>query len=228
MMKANLKKMILAAAMAAFMVSAPAMAEEEIIVEESFEEAEEIAAETVISDIEIEVVGFETIAAEEVPVETAQEAQAAETEENAEATIETEAVETEAIETEAVPAEAAREFSFENEEVIITAQANLPENAQMQVRKLEAGSEEYEAAKQIAAASTEADDEAQYSFYDVTFTVDGAEIADSEATIQIQFKTVQIGTADVQNILKIDENGASDVTAQTAAGSNMSSVSFTI
>ena len=62
----------------------------------------------------------------------------------------------------------------------------------------------------------------------MTFTVDGEEVETETATIQIQFKTVQIGTADVQNILKIDENGATDVTAQTEAGSNMSSVSFGI
>ena len=212
MMKANMKKMVLAAIAAACMVSAPAMAEEadDIIVEESFEVAEETAAPEV-QGVEIEVIGFETIATAEVPAEAAAE-------------VEEQINETEVVETEA----AAREFFFENDEVIITAQAELPENAELQVRKLEAGSEEYEAAKQIAAQSTEADDEAQYSFYDVTFTVDGEEVETDTAMIQIQFKTVQIGTADVQNILKIDENGATDVTAQTEAGSNMSSVSFGI
>ncbi len=247
MMKANLKKMILAAAMAAFMVSAPAMAEEaeeEFIIEESFEEADEIAAETAAPAVEIEVLGFETIAVAEVPTEVAQAAEVAETEANAVAeeteaieteaaqteAIETEAAETETTETEAVETEAAeaQTFTYENDEVVITAQANLPENAQIEVRKLEEGSEEYEAAKQIAAESTEAAEDAQYSFYDVTFTVDGEEVTDEAATIQIQFKTVQIGTADVQSILKIDENGASDVTAETEAGSNMSSVNFTI
>ena len=71
MMKTNMKKMILAAAMAAFMVYAPAMAEEDLIIEESFEATEEAAEETITETaapaIEISVLGFETIAAEEVP-----------------------------------------------------------------------------------------------------------------------------------------------------------------
>ena len=213
MMKANMKKMVFAAIAAACMVSASAMAEEaeDIIVDESFEAVEETTAAPEVQGIEIEVIGFETIATAEVPEEAAAE-------------VEEQISETEAVETETT----AREFFFENDEVIITAQAELPENAELQARKLEAGSEEYEAAKQIAAQNTEADDEAQYSFYDVTFTVDGEEVETDTAMIQIQFKTVQIGTTDVQNILKIDENGATDVTAQTEAGSNMSSVSFGI
>ena len=109
MMKANMKKMVLAAIAAACMVSAPAMAEEaeDIIVEESFEAAEETAAAPAAQGVEIEVIGFETIATAEVPAEAAAEA------------------EQQISETEA----AAREFFFENDEVIITAQAELPEKA---------------------------------------------------------------------------------------------------
>ncbi len=229
MMKANLKKMFLAAAMAAFMVSAPAMAEEEeLIVEESFEEVEDVAAVAEAPAIEIEVIGFETIAVEEVPTEVAQEAEIAETEANAEETVETEAEETETVETEA---EAAQSFTFENDEVIITAQAvaELPENIEMQARKLEEGTEEYEAAKAAAAANTGAAEDAQYSFYDVTFTVDGAEVelAEGSVYVQVEFKTVQISSeVETQEIVSIDEAGVENVTAETAEGSNMSSVSF--
>ncbi len=250
MMKANLKKMILAAAMAAFMVSAPAMAEEveeEFIIEESFEETEEIAAETAASAVEIEVLGFETIAVAEVPTEVAQVAEVAETEANAvaeeteaieteteaietEAVVETEVVETEAVETETEAAEA-QTFTYENDEVVITAQAaaELPENIEMQVRKLEEGSAEYEAAKAAAAESTEAAEDAQYSFYDVTFTVDGSEVelGENSVYVQVEFKTVQISSeVEMQEVLHIDEAGVNNVTAETEEGSNMSSVNF--
>ncbi len=240
MMKANLKKMILAAAMAAFMVSAPAMAEEveeEFIIEESFEETEEIAAEAAAPAVEIEVLGFETIAVAEVPTEVAQAAEVAETEANAVAeeteAIETEAAETETIETEAAQTEAAeaQTFTYENDEVVITAQAaaELPENIEMQVRKLEEGSAEYEAAKAAAAESTEAAEDAQYSFYDVTFTVDGSEVelGENSVYVQVEFKTVQISSeVEMQEVLHIDEAGVNNVTAETEEGSNMSSVNF--
>ena len=218
MMKANVKKMILTAAMAAFMVYAPAMAEEaDVIIEESFEAAEETAVEMEAPAIEIEVLGLETIATAEVPEEAAQTAEAAETEANAVAQTEENTE--------------AQSFSFENDEVVINAQAaaELPENIEMQVRKLEEGSAEYEAAKAAAAANTEAGEDAQYSFYDVTFTVDGneVELAEGSVYVQVEFKTVQIDSAvETQEILSIDEAGVNNVTAQTEEGSNMSSVNF--
>ena len=200
-----MKKMILAATIAAFMVSAPAMAEEDLIVEESYEAVEEIAEETAAPAVEIEVLGFETIATAEVPAEVAAEA-------------EQQISETEAAE--------AKTFTYENDEVVITAQAaaELPENIEMQVRKLEEGSEEYEAAK----AATEAGEDAQYSFYDVTFTVDGneVELGENSVYVQVEFKTVQINGEETQGIYHIDENGANNVTAETEEGSNMSSVNF--
>ncbi len=216
MMKATVKKMILAAAMAAFMVSAPAMAEEDLIIEESFEAVEETAAVEEAPVVEIEVLGLETIEAAEVPEEVAQVAEAAETDANAVAEIE-ESTE-------------AQSFYFENGEVVITAQAvaELPENIEMQVRKLEEGSAEYEAAKAAAAASTEAGEDAQYIFYDVTFTVDGSEVelADGSVNLQVEFKTVQISSEQTQEIFHIDETGVNNVTAETEEGSNMSSVNF--
>ena len=218
MMKANVKKMILTAAMAAFMVYAPAMAEEaDVIIEESFEAAEETAVEMEAPAIEIEVLGLETIATAEVPEEAAQAAEAAETEANAVAQTEENTE--------------AQSFRFENDEVVINAQAaaELPENIEMQVRKLEEGSAEYEVAKAAAAANTEAGEDAQYSFYDVTFTVDGneVELAEGSVYVQVEFKTVQIDSAvETQEILSIDEAGVNNVTAQTEEGSNMSSVNF--
>ena len=206
-----MKKMILAATIAAFMVSAPAMAEEDFIVDESCEAVEEIAEETAAPAVEIEVLGFETIATAEVPEEVAAEAEQQITETEAEA--ETEAAE-------------AKNFTYENDEVVITAQAaaELPENIEMQVRKLEEGSEEYEAAK----AATGAGEDVQYSFYDVTFTVDGneVELADGSVYVQVEFKTVQINSEETQGIYHIDETGANNVTAETEEGSNMSSVNF--
>ncbi len=211
MMKATVKKMILTAAMAAFMVSASAMAEEDLIIEESFEAAEETAVEEAQA-IEIEVLGFETVATAEVPAEVAQEAELAETEANAVAETEENTE--------------AQSFTYENDEVIISAQAaaELPENIEMQVRKLEEGSEEYEAAK----AATGAGEDAQYSFYDVTFTADGAEVelAEGSVYVQVEFKTVQINSEETQEIFHIDENGANNVTAEAEEGSNMSSVNF--
>ncbi len=227
MMKATVKKMILTAAMAAFMVSASAMAEEDLIIEESFEAVEETAVEEAQA-IEIEVLGLETIATAEVPEEVAQAAETAETADNAEAA-ETEA-NAAAEEIEETEAAEAQSFIFENDEVIISAQAaaELPENIEMQVRKLEEGSEEYEAAKAAAAANSEAGEDAQYSFYDVTFTVDGneVELADGSVYVQVEFKTVQISSEQTQEIFHIDETGANNVTAETEEGSNMSSVSF--
>ncbi len=204
-----MKKMILAATIAAFMVSAPAMAEEDFIVEESYEAVEEIAEETAAPAVEIEVLGFETIATAEVPAEVTAEAE----QQISETETETEAAE-------------AQSFTYENDEVIITAQAaaELPENIEMQVRKLEEGSEEYEAAK----AATGAGEDAQYSFYDVTFTVDGneVELAENSVYVQVEFKTVQVNSEEAQGIYHIDETGADNVTAETEEGSNMSSVNF--
>ena len=64
MMKMNLKKMVIAAAMAAFMVYAPAMAEEEgVIIEESFEMEKTAAVETETA-AEVELFAIEIEAAQ--------------------------------------------------------------------------------------------------------------------------------------------------------------------
>ena len=75
---------------------------------------------------------------------------------------------------------AAYDFRFENEEVIITAkvfdETALPENAEMNAVKLEAGSEKYEEAKQASIRDLGTTEDDEYTFYDVTFIADGVEI----------------------------------------------------
>ena len=121
------------------------------------------------------------------------------------------------------------DFRFENEEVIITAkvfdETALPENAEMNAVKLEAGSEKYEEAKQASIR----DDE--YTFYDVTFTVDGTEIEvpDEAVVINMEFKNVASEENETQSALHIQETEAGvvaqDVTAQSADGT-LKSVGF--
>ena len=75
------------------------------------------------------------------------------------------------------------DFRFENEEVIITAkvfdETALPENAEMNAVKLEAGSEKYEEAKQASIRDLGTTEDDEYTFYDVTFIADGVEIDSS-------------------------------------------------
>lgn len=227
MLKMNLKKMILAATMAAFMVYAPAMAEEaaepDEIIEEAFEGAETVEAETAekAPAVVIDVVGLDAIAEAEVSEQAAQAVAEAQTEMNAEA------------QAEEAEGQAARTFTYENDETVIRAEAavELPEDIEMQVRKVEEGSEEFEAAKQAVASSCGATDDAEYKFYDVTFTVDGeeAELAAGSIYVQIAFKNVQVNSeTETQEVFHIDETGVNNVTAQTEEGSNMSSVNFAV
>ena len=89
---------------------------------------------------------------------------------------------------------AAYDFRFENEEVIITAkvfdETALPENAETNAVKLEAGSEKYEEAKQASIRDLGTTEDDEYTFYDVTFTVDGTEIEvpDEAVVINIEFE----------------------------------------
>ena len=114
------------------------------------------------------------------------------------------------------------DFRFENEEVIITAkvfdETALPENAEMNAVKLEAGSEKYEEAKQA-------------SIRDVTFIADGVEIEvpDEAVVINMEFKNVASEENETQSALHIQETEAGvvaqDVTAQSADGT-LKSVGF--
>lgn len=121
------------------------------------------------------------------------------------------------------------DFYFENDEVVITANvsvdAELPKNAEMNAVKLEAGSEKYEEAKQASMRDLGTADDAEYTFYDVTFTVDGneVELPEGAAVINMQFKDGEVQENETQSALHIaqTEEGAvaQDVTAQSEDGS---------
>lgn len=138
-----------------------------------------------------------------------------------------------AVEEAEVPSEA--DFRFENEEVIITATiaegVELPENIQMQAVKLEAGSEKYEEAKQASIRDLGTTEDDEYTFYDVTFTVDGTEIdlPDGAAVINMEFKDTTADETVTESALHIQqtEEGAvaQDVTAESSDGT-LKSVEF--
>ena len=130
---------------------------------------------------------------------------------------------------------AASNFRFENEEVIITAkvfdETALPENAEMNAVKLEAGSGKYEEAKQASIRDLGTTEDDEYTFYDVTFTVDGTEIEvpDEAVVINIEFKDVAAEENTTQSALHIQETEegvvAQDVTAESTDGT-LKSVGF--
>ena len=130
---------------------------------------------------------------------------------------------------------AASDFHFENEEVIITAkvfdETALPENAEMNAVKLEAGSGKYEEAKQASIRDLGTTEDDEYTFYDVTFTVDGTEIEvpDEAVVINIEFKDVAAEENTTQSALHIQETEegvvAQDVTAESSDGT-LKSVGF--
>ena len=127
------------------------------------------------------------------------------------------------------------DFRFENEEVIITAkvfdETALPENAEMNAVKLEAGSEKYEEAKQASIRDLGTTEDDEYTFYDVTFIADGVEIEvpDEAVVINMEFKNVASEENETQSALYIQETEAGvvaqDVTAQSADGT-LKSVGF--
>ena len=128
------------------------------------------------------------------------------------------------------------QFRFENSEVVIIAKvsekAKLPERAQIHVEKLMPGNPKYEEAKKASMRDLGTAENAQYTFYDVEFRIDGkkAELPDEAAVIQIQFKNVQnTEEGDVSSALHIDQTSAGavakDVTAESRDGS-IKSVDF--
>ncbi len=214
MFKMNLRKMVLTTVAAAFVACAPAMAEEDIILDETFAAEAAVPGAEAESEEQVGLIEIETVDAVEIPKEVAQAAAGMETEFNA--------VET-----------TVKSFFFENDEVVIKAAAKkeLPENVKMQVLKLEEGSAEFEAAKAAAESSCGADARAEYKFYTVAFLLDGAEIelADDEMYLEVEFKTIKVDhSMESQSVLHIDETEVEDVTAQTEQGSNMSSVKFAL
>ena len=106
----------------------------------------------------------------------------------------TEAAETEA-QTEATEAEEYQtSFKFENDEVVIVVktseEAKLGKDTKLTAKKLEEGSEKYEAAKAATINSLGSDEEGTYSFYEIRFEKDGAEldVKDEHMDIDVTFK----------------------------------------
>ena len=198
---------------------------------------QEVQTEAAVEDIAVESTE-EAVAEEtqEADVQIEEEAPAEESE-SAEVTFEDET--TDAFSDGTDPADFAEaevevtsyrtDFCFENEEVVITASvsedAELPENAEMRAEKLEAGSEKYEEAKQASMRDLGTSEDAEYTFYDVTFTVDGneVELPEGAAVINMEFKDGEVQENETQSALHIaqTEEGtvAQDVTAQTEDGS---------
>ena len=124
------------------------------------------------------------------------ERQAAEAAAQTEAATEaqTEETETEA-QTEATEAEEYQtSFKFENDEVMIVVKASeeakLGKDTKLTAKKLEEGSEKYEAAKAATINSLGSSEEEHYSFYEIGFEKDGKEldVQDSHMTVNVTFK----------------------------------------
>ena len=108
--------------------------------------------------------------------------------------VQTEAVETET-QTEATEAEEYQtSFKFENDEVVIVVktskEAKLSKDTKLAAKKLEEGSEKYEAAKAATINSLGSTEEHSYSFYEISFEKDGKEldVQDSHMTVDVTFK----------------------------------------
>lgn len=221
----------------AIMMAAAMMSSEYTMVSADDFTDQEVQTEAAVEDIAVESTE-EAVAEEtqEADVQIEEEAPAEESE-SAEVTFEDET--TDAFSDGTDPADFAEaevevtsyrtDFCFENEEVVITASvsedAELPENAEMKAEKLEAGSEKYEEAKQASMRDLGTSEDAEYTFYDVTFTVDGneVELPEGAAVINMEFKDGEVQENETQSALHIaqTEEGtvAQDVTAQTEDGS---------
>ena len=158
-------------------------------------EAERQAAEAAEAAAQAEA---ERQAAEAAQAEAEkQAAEAAQTE------AETEAAETEAQAKETEATEAAKtakaeayktSFKFENDEVVIVVKASeeakLTKDTKLAAKKLEEGSEKFEAAKAATINSLGSTNEESYSFYEIQFEKDGKEldVQDSYITVNVTFK----------------------------------------
>ena len=134
--------------------------------------------------------------AAEAAAQAEAERQAAEAAAQTEAATEaqTEETETEA-QTEATEAEEYQtSFKFENDEVMIVVktseEAKLGKDTKLTAKKLEEGSEKYEAAKAATINSLGSSEEEHYSFYEIGFEKDGKEldVQDSHMTVNVTFK----------------------------------------
>lgn len=165
--------------------------QEEMTEAEAVEEAEE---EEVISDgCEIETVIEEEYA--EFIIEPEEEPQVIVEAPAAEA-VQTETGETETEAESETESETEKDaaFKFENDEVIIKAsidsEAELPENLEMIVKKVEEDSDTFAMAKAASIDSLGTDEEGTYSFYEIIFEADGEEVEIDEDDIiaDVKFK----------------------------------------
>ena len=124
------------------------------------------------------------------------------------------------------------DFLYENEEVVITAkvseEAALPEYAEIKAEKLMPGDPRYEEAKKASVDSLDTAEDAEYTFYDVTFTVDGneVELPKGAAEIQMEFKNASpLEESDKQSALHISRTEEGTVAEDVTAQSNSDAVS---
>ena len=129
-----------------------------------------------------------TATAQAEAAQTEAETEAAETEAQAKETEATEAAKT-------AKAEAYKtSFKFENDEVVIVVKASeeakLTKDTKLAAKKLEEGSEKFEAAKAATINSLGSTNEESYSFYEIQFEKDGKEldVQDSYITVNVTFK----------------------------------------
>ena len=162
-------------------------------------EAERLAAEEA-AKAEAERLAAEEAAKAEAERLAAENTQSEATEATTEAVTEapTEAPTEAATETEKEEKETEKEyktsFTFENEEVVIKVKvskdAKLSKGTDLTAKKLEVGSEKYEAAKAATINSLGSDEEGTYSFYEIRFEKDGAalDVKDEHMDIDVTFK----------------------------------------
>ena len=156
-------------------------------------EAERQAAEAA-AQAEAERQAAEAAAQAEAERQAAEAAAQTEAATEAQTEAQTEAAETEA-QTEATEAEEYQtSFKFENDEVVIVVktseEAKLGKDTKLTAKKLEEGSEKYEAAKAATINSLGSSEEELYSFYEIGFEKDGKEldVQDSHMTVNVTFK----------------------------------------
>ena len=156
-------------------------------------EAERQAAEAA-AQAEAEKQAAEAAAQAEAERQAAEAAAQTEAATEAQTEAQTEAAETEA-QTEATEVEEYQtSFKFENDEVVIVVktseEAKLGKDTKLTAKKLEEGSEKYEAAKAATINSLGSSEEELYSFYEIGFEKDGKEldVQDSYMTVNVTFK----------------------------------------
>ena len=104
--------------------------------------------------------------------------------------------------------------------VVVSEAAQLPADTEVKVRKLEEGSERYEAAKAAASQSVEAGAEASYTFYDVTLESEGQALEVEEGTVSVwmEFKAEGDAQKDVVSIEETESGKVARKVADAAAG----------